>query len=355
MSLATRAIAVSGALIAARALLRQQRRIEFSNRVVVISGGSRGLGLEIARRFAAEGAHLALLARNRGQLESARQELRSRSTEVLLVPCDVRNESEAVESIRTVAGWKDRIDVLVNNAGIIQVGPYEHMNRDDFVNALEVHFWGPLRLIEAALPYMRRQGEGRIVNIASFGGKIAVPHLLPYCASKFALVGLSDGFRAELAHGGIYVTTVCPGLMRTGSHVNAWFKGRREEEFALFSITNALPTFSMSSSRAARRIVEACRYAQPFLMMPSQARAAHIASTLFPNLVANVLEVAGRLLPRPAAGGDPAKPGWECRSPLAPRWLTYLSDAATRRNNELPSPGRSPRMSAPSAPGSQDR
>lgn len=353
MSVATRAIAVSGALIAARALLRRQRRMDFTGRVVVISGGSRGLGLEIARRFAAEGAHLALLARNRSQLENAGRELRSQSAEVLLLQCDIRNEAEGVESIRSVASWKNRIDVLVNNAGVIQVGPYEHMNREDFVNALEVHFWGPFRLIEAVLPYMRRQGEGRIVNIASFGGKIAVPHLLPYCASKFALVGLSDGFRAELARSGIYVTTVCPGLMRTGSHVNAWFKGRREREFALFSITNAVPGLSMNSSRAARRIVEACRYAAPFLMMPPQARAAQIANALFPNLTAGVLELAGRLVPRPIAGGDPAKPGWECRSPLTPRWLTYLSDTATRRNNELPS--ASPGASAASTPGSQHR
>src|SRR4029434_5355216 len=104
----------------------------------------------------------------------------------------------------------------------------------------------------------KRQGHGRIVNIASIGAKIAFPHLLPYTASKFALAGLSEGLRTELAQDGIYVTTVSPGLMRTGSHVNALFKGQQRKEFALFSAANAW--ISTSSTRAARQIVEACRY-----------------------------------------------------------------------------------------------
>ena len=90
---------------------------------------------------------------------------------------------------------------------------------------------------------MKRRGGGRIINIASIGGKIAVPHLLPYVASKFALVGLSEGLRAELARDRIYVTTVSPGLMRTGSHLNALFKGQHKKEFALFSVANASPLF----------------------------------------------------------------------------------------------------------------
>src|ERR687891_1372920 len=105
--------------------------------------------------------------------------------------------------------------------------------------------------MHAVIPLMKRQSYGRIVNIASIGGKVAVPHLLPYVASKFALVGLSEGMRAELLKDGIYVTTVSPGLMRTGSHLNAFFKGQHKKEYALFSIANALPLFSTSSKRAA--------------------------------------------------------------------------------------------------------
>src|SRR5256714_1298474 len=129
--------------------------------------------------------------------------------------------------------------------------------------ALAVHLWGPLYAMRAVVPQMRRQGGGRIVNIASIGGKIAVPHLTPYSASKFALVGLSDGMRAELAKDNILVTTVCPGLMRTGSPPNAHFKGRHRAEFTWFVLGDSLPLASIDARRAARHIITACRYCDP--------------------------------------------------------------------------------------------
>jgi NAD(P)-dependent dehydrogenase (short-subunit alcohol dehydrogenase family) len=329
-----RTLMLSGAIVATSAMLRRGRRISFAKRVVIISGGSRGLGLEMARCFAAEGAHLALLARDAVELQTAGRELQSRGVEVLVLPCDIRNQDDVEQSVRRVIEWKGRVDVLVNNAGVIQVGPYEHMNRDDFDNALAVHLWGPLQLMQAAIPHMKRQDGGRIVNIASFGGKVAVPHLLPYCASKFALVGLSDGIRSEVAKYGIRVTTVCPGLMRTGSHINASFRGRHEKEFALFAMTNAVPVFSVNSQRAARQIVEACRYGDPFIMIGPQARVVHLVEALFPNLTGEVLKIVGRLLPEAVDNGEKTKQGWESRSPLAPSWLTYFSDRAVERNNE---------------------
>src|SRR5690606_35973931 len=139
----------------------------------------------------------------------------------------------------------------------IQVGPLEVQTQEDFEDAMQVHFWGPFYAMQNVIPEMRARGEGKIVNISSIGGKVAVPHLAPYCASKFALAGLSGAMNAELAKDGIDVTTVCPGLMRTGSHINAIFKGKNEQEFALFSIANALPVASVSAESAAGEIVEA--------------------------------------------------------------------------------------------------
>jgi NAD(P)-dependent dehydrogenase (short-subunit alcohol dehydrogenase family) len=334
----SRTIKISAALMAAKAVMRRARRIDFVNRTVVISGGSRGLGLELARRFAAEGARLALLARSSEELQKAGEELEKKGAGVLLLPCDVRNENDIDQSVQRVIDWSGRIDVLINNAGVIQVGPYEHMEREDYENALQVHFWGPLQLMLRAIPHMKRRGEGRIVNIASFGGKVAVPHLVPYCASKFALVGLSDAMRSELAKYRIGVTTVCPGLMRTGSHVNAWFKGQHEKEFALFSIANALPLLSVSAPAAAARITNACRYGDAFVTIGPQARLAEVVNAVFPDTAGELLKVIARLLP--GEGSSQAKLGWESRSGLAPGWLTYLSDAAIEQNNETLPPGR---------------
>lgn len=325
-----------GLLAAARAV-RRRRPIDFQDRVVLITGGSRGLGLLIARELAAEGARLAIVARDAEELDLARRELAAvGGMRVLALPCDVRDREEAEWAVGATIERFGRLDVLINNAGVIQVGPLEHMGLEDFEDALKVHFWGPLYLIRAALPHLKREGEGRIVNVSSIGGKIALPHLVPYSASKFALCGLSNGMRVELAQEGVYVTTVCPGLMRTGSHVHALFKGKRREELAWFAVTDSTPLTSISARRAARRIVKACRYGEPHLIITPQARLAAAAATLAPGLTARALEVVNRFLPKPSPhDGDEAQPGWKHPSAWAPSVLTRLSDEAAVENNEL--------------------
>ena len=239
--------------------------------------------------------------------------------------------------VATAIDWFGSIDVLVNNAGTIQVGPMDTMTFADYERAMETHFWGPLRLTTAVLPEMRHRGEGRIVNISSVGGMVAVPHLLPYCASKFALTGLSEGMRAELAKDGVLVTTVCPGLMRTGSARNATFKGRHRAEYAWFSIADALPFTSMNAQRATRRIVTACRRGEARLVLSWQAKLITVANALLPGLTAGLSSLANRLSPRSEGHARPeAKRGSESESSLSPSVLTVLADRAARRNNEMP-------------------
>lgn len=328
--------AAAGLAVAARALRRRQP-LDLRGSAVVITGGSRGLGLLMARELAVRGARLAILARDPAELDLARRELVALGGyRVLALPCDVGDREEVQWAIDSAAERFGRLDVLINNAGIIQVGPLEHMTVADFEEALRVHFWGPLYATLAAVPHLRQRGNGRIVNIASIGGRIAVPHLTPYSASKFALVGLSDGLRTELAPEGVYVTTVCPGLMRTGSHVNALFKGRRAEELAWFALSDSLPLTSMAGRRAARRIVKACKYGEPHLTLTIQAKAAVLAAALAPNVTARFLEAVNRLLPGPAdEDGQESRPGWQSPSRWVPSVLTRLADEAAVKNNEL--------------------
>jgi short-subunit dehydrogenase len=191
-------------------------------------------------------------------------------------------------------------------------------------------------MIVAALPHMRGQGGGRIVNISSIGGRIAVPHLVPYSASKFALAGLSDGLRAELAHDNIIVTSVFPGLMRTGSPVNALFKGQRPQEYAWFAISDSLPLTSIDARRAARQIIDACRHGDAELVISTQAKLAILARTLAPELFADALTLINGLLPGAAAsGGDQARKGRDSESAWAPSVLTQPTYTAAEENNEL--------------------
>src|SRR5437870_2909945 len=188
------------------------------------------------------------------------------------------------------------------------------MTREDFERAMRLHFWAPFELISQIVPEMRTWGGGRIVNISSIGGKLAVPHLAPYSASKFALTGFSDALRAELARDNIHVTTVAPGMMRTGSHVNAKFKGKHDAEFAWFAASAGAPLISMNAERAARKILAACRRGQSSLTLTFAARTAILGNALFPNVTGYMMKLANRFLPESSgAEGDRSRAGSEVR------------------------------------------
>ena len=321
-----------GGWIAARVIRTAQYTLR--DKVAVITGGSRGLGLVLARNICDQGGQVALLARDPEELARAKADLAARGGRVLSVECDLIDRDQIQAAVRKVIDHFDRIDILINNAGIIEVGPLDHMTREDYERAMRLHFWAPYELVSQIVPEMRLWGGGRIVNISSIGGKVATPHFAPYSASKFALTGFSDAIRAELAPDRIQITTVAPGLMRTGSHVNAKFKGNHDAEFAWFSASAGAPLISMDANRAARKIIAAFRRGQPSLTLTFAARGAIAGNALFPNLTGYAMKIVSRFLPRPAAAeGNESRAGMEVHR-LIPDWLTRSADKATLRNNE---------------------
>ena len=332
--------AVGAGVALAAQMWRRRDPYEFAGRSVVITGASRGLGLVMARQLAAEGARLTIVARDEQELQRAVGDLQARDplVELLVAQADIRARYQAERAIAMAVERFGGVDVLINNAGIIQVGPLDHMKLSDYEDAMLTHFWGPLYTMTAAIPYMRRAGGGRIVNISSIGGKIAVPHLVPYSASKFALGGLSEGMRAELARHNIVVTTVYPGLMRTGSPVNALFKGHRPQEYAWFAISDSLPLATISAERASRQIINACRYGDAELIISVQAKWAVLARHMAPELFLNTMGLINQLLPGPSASeGDEAKRGRESESEAAGpnQPLTAATYRAAEKNNEM--------------------
>lgn len=324
-----------GAYKLAETAVRQSRRFAWRNRVVLISGGSRGLGLVLARELVRRGAKVMICARTAADVASAVGELEAQGGEVGGLTCDVRDRDQVQQvAAATVRRW-GRIDVLFNVAGIMQVGPLDSMTLDDFHTAMDINCWGPLHTTLAVLPMMRRQQWGRIVNVASIGGKRAVPHMLPYDTSKFALVGLSSGLRVELAKDGILVTTVCPSLMRTGSPRNATFKGQHRAEYAWFSIGGSLPVAAISAERAAQQIIRACENGDSDVYIGNQFSPPLWAAQLAPALTTEVLSFVNRVLPGPGGIGQQAAYGYESESTVSPSILTALGDSAARQNNEL--------------------
>lgn len=303
-------------------------------KTVLITGGSRGLGLEMARLWATFGAKVGICARSDHDIRTAIEELNQISDQVFGQPCDVGSRGQVQEFIAAAKHRWGTIDVIVNNAGVIQAGPADCMTLHDYRQAMDTHFWGPLYLIEAALSDLK-QSKGHIVNIASLGGEISVPHMLPYCASKFALVGLSEGLRTELLISGVKVTTVCPGLMRTGSPRKAWFKGKHRAEYAWFSVSDSLPVISINAERAARQIIAAAERGQAFVSLSAPAKIGIRLQGLFPGLTARILSLVNRLLPGSGGIGKKMLRGSDSTSKWSPSKWTRLTDQAAVRNNQM--------------------
>jgi short-subunit dehydrogenase len=324
-----------GLVAAAAARIRTQQLV---GKAALVTGGSRGFGFILARMLGRKGMRVAIVARDEGELERARQALADAGVEVVALACDV-TDAEAVQ--RVVSEVTERlgaIDVLVNNAGIIQVGPAESMRLDDYRHAMNTMFWGAVHASEAVLPQMRARRSGTIVDITSIGAAVAVPHLAPYSAAKFAHRGYSEALNVELRRHGVRVVTVLPWLMRTGSVGKALVKGDREVEASAFAVAGSAPLVTRSAERNARCVVRAIERGDRFVVLGAQAKLFRLMHDLFPATTMALLSLVNRVMPAAgeSAAGQDAEPAQQYRSGLARSILTALGDRAARRYNEQP-------------------
>ncbi len=315
--------AAAGAWAIARRV-RDARLPSWSGRVALVTGGTRGLGLWIARELAAEGCRLVICARDDAELARAARDLRERGAEVLALRCDVTSEEEVAAMVAHALERFGRVDVLVNNAGTIDVGPVEHARLEDFRRAHRVICEGALHCTLALLPHFLARQSGHLINVSSLGGRIALPHLLPYDTAKFALQGLSEGLRAELAPRGICVTTLVPGTLRTGSFWNARFKGQRTRELVWFALGSSLPGLSMSARRAARAAVRGARRGQAEVVVPGYAKVLTRLHGVAPATASAVAARVARALPAPSATDGEALEGRWVADELSPRQRRWL-------------------------------
>jgi short-subunit dehydrogenase len=190
----------------------------FRDRVVIVTGASSGIGRAVALRLADEGAWLALAARNAQRLDSLAAECEQRGGKAIAVPTDVADESQCRTLVRHTRETYGRIDMLVNNAGMSVVSKLEDLpDLHLFKQVIDVNFYGAVHCTYYALPYLK-ETAGRIVNISSVGGMLAVPYNSSYVASKSAVTGFSDSIRMELKQHGVSVTVICPYWVATEFH-----------------------------------------------------------------------------------------------------------------------------------------
>jgi short-subunit dehydrogenase len=309
--------------------------IDISGQNILITGGARGLGLVMARKLVKEDAQVIICSPNEQELIEAKKELSHiEGREVITITCDITNGNDVRHMFSQIREACGDVDAVINNAGIIEVGPYEAMTKRDFEEAMKVHFWGAFHVIEQALPAMKEKNAGRIVNIISINGKVSFPHLLPYTVSKYALSGYSEGLTTELAQYNISVTSVYPGLMRTGSPRNVDVKGKHEKEYAWFKIADSLPLLSMSAERAAGKIIRAMKARDNTLMLGLPTKLAVAMEGLFPGVNLSLFALANKWLPDYDATGHVSRKGYESKSEESESALAEPADRAAEENNE---------------------
>jgi NAD(P)-dependent dehydrogenase (short-subunit alcohol dehydrogenase family) len=302
------ALAGVGVAWGARQLVRASRRITLDDRVVIVTGASTGHGLLVARYAAQHGARLVLAARDAENLNAAEVELtRAGARDVLAVPTDVNDREQCRYLIDLAVERYGRVDILINNAGMIQVGPVEAMTLHDIESAMATNFWGAVYCTMAAIPHMRQQGFGRIGNVISIGGKVPTPHLVSYSASKFALTGFTESLRTEVAKDGILVTGIYPHLMRTGGHAHAWIKGDHQTEYTLVALGGTLPFVSTSAEKVARLLWRAVCDGDAEVIAGWPAVVAARVHALFPNWTADALALLASVLPHEAGSSVPVQ------------------------------------------------
>jgi NAD(P)-dependent dehydrogenase (short-subunit alcohol dehydrogenase family) len=316
-------------------------------RTAVVMGASRGLGLLVSEELLQRGFTVYGCARDEDELEGAARILAAAVPGGRFVPriCDVRYHDEVTAVVEEVVDDHGGLDVAIHVAGVIQVGHADKVTLGHYHEAVDTMLFGPVHLALASVPHMRDAGHGRIGIVSSVGGLVAVPRLVPYSVAKFGAVGLAEGLYAELSGTGVTVTTVTPGLMRTGGHTHARFVDDAVSDYAWFAPLASLPGLSISAERAARRIVSGVLSGSPTVELTPLTIIGRRVHGLAPATTTRAMGLVSRLLPGPSGRAAdpmteaaPAVDGSTARERLSSRvvdGLSVLGDRAARRTNEV--------------------
>lgn len=302
--------------------------------VAVVAGGSRGLGLAVARELGLAGHRVVITARTADDLRRAADLLDSEGISVITRVHDVRDASGSRDLVAEIESEYGPVETLIMVAGVLKVGPVPD-RAEEYDEPIDIMLRGPINVVHAVLPGMRKRGRGRIGIVTSIAAIIPTPHLVPYTAAKFGAIGFAQGLTEELRGQPISVTTIVPGLMRTGGHWNAEYDGRPSQEYAWFAALSSLPVVSIAAERAAAIIVRAVLAGRTKIIFTPLARLGELAYRVSPGITTGLLGAAGRLLPGP---GDDRAPGHTAAggvtSPAFNR-ITVLGRRAIERLNQI--------------------
>ncbi|MBO0810718.1 MAG: SDR family oxidoreductase [Microlunatus sp.] len=291
-----------------------------------MAGASRGLGLALARELGRAGYRVVITSRTAADLDRARATIAAEGTAVRSIVSDVTDPAAArgvVDEVETTWG---PIETVIAVAGVLQVGPVPE-KAEAYDQSIDIMLRGPVNVVQAALGPMRARGHGHIGIVSSIAGLIPVPHLVPYTTAKFGALGFSRGLATELRGSGITVSTITPGLMRTGGHWHADYSGQPEREYAWFTLVSALPVISTDAGRAAKIIVAGVLRGRSKIIFTLPARLGDVLYRLSPKAAESMLGWAALLLPGP---GDGHAPGYRADAKVDSNLFRRLTRPACR-------------------------
>ena len=252
--------------------------MDFKNKIILITGASSGIGKESAIEFAKLGANIILVARKKDKLEQVANELKKFNVSILVCQCDVSKKDQVKEMSKMVLEKFESVDVLVNNAGFAIYGSVDDLTIDEIESQMETNYFGMVYCIKNFLPSMLKKKSGHIVNVASVAASFGLPGIASYCASKFAMLGFSEGLKHELNNTGVGITVVSPIMVRTN-----FFEHPSFEKIPKFS------PVSLSSNTVAKTILKAANSPRLEIIVPSVVRGVVWAKNTFPYVINPIL------------------------------------------------------------------
>jgi short-subunit dehydrogenase len=254
--------------------------MDFKDKVVLITGASSGIGRETAIQFAKKGSNLILVARRKEKLEQLDNALKTYQISTLVCECDVSDKLQVENMSKLVLEKFGHVDILINNAGFAIYGSVSDLTIDEIESQMATNYFGMIYCIKNFLPSMIQKKSGHIVNVASVAASIGLPGIASYCASKFAMLGFSEGLKHELKGSGVGITVVSPIMVRTNFFDNPSFK--------------KMPKFSLSLSdvTVAKTVLRAANSPRLEIIVPSIVRGAVWVKNTFPYLINPILGMA---------------------------------------------------------------
>jgi len=252
--------------------------MDFKNQVVLITGASSGIGKDTAMEFAKLGANIVLVARKKDKLEKAANELKKFDTSILTCQCDISKKDQVKEMAKIVLEKFGSVDILINNAGFAVYGSVSDLTIDEIESQMETNYFGMIYCTKNFLPSMLKKKSGHIINVASVAASFGLPGIASYCASKFAMLGFSEGLKHELKDTGVGITVVSPIMVRTN-----FFEHPSFEKMPKFS------PVSLSSKTVAKTILKAANSTRLEIIVPSVARGAVWIKNTFPYFINPIL------------------------------------------------------------------